>query len=61
MLSHYGVDTGVRMARKHIGWYARGFPGAAEFRARAMTLCEPSAIRAAIVAAWSPVVDRQAA
>jgi tRNA-dihydrouridine synthase B len=61
MLTHYGVDTGVRMARKHIGWYARGFPGAAEFRARAMTLCEPSAIRAAIVAAWSPVVDRQAA
>lgn len=61
MLLHYGRDVGVRMARKHIGWYAKGFPGAAEFRARAMTLSEPTAIRAAIVDAWGPVVDRQAA
>jgi len=21
MLSHYGQETGVRMARKHLGWY----------------------------------------
>jgi tRNA-dihydrouridine synthase B len=61
MLSHYGCDTGLRMARKHIGWYARGFPGAAEFRSRAMTMSDPSSIRAAIRAAWSPVVDRLAA
>jgi tRNA-dihydrouridine synthase B len=61
MLSHYGCDTGLRMARKHIGWYARGFPGAAEFRSRAMTMTDPSSIRAAIRAAWSPVVDRLAA
>ena len=61
MLVHYGRDTGVRMARKHIGWYAKGFPGAAEFRARAMTLVEPAAIRAAIREAWAPVVGAMAA
>jgi tRNA-dihydrouridine synthase B len=61
MLAHYGTETGVRMARKHIGWYAKGFPGAAEFRARAMTLSDPGAIRAAIRAAWEPVVERRAA
>ncbi len=61
MLVHYGRDTGVRMARKHIGWYAKGFPGAAEFRARAMTLVDPAAIRAAIRAAWAPVVGAMAA
>jgi tRNA-dihydrouridine synthase B len=61
MLTHYGVETGVRMSRKHIGWYAKGFPGAAEFRARAMTLADPAAIRAAIRAAWAPAIERQAA
>ena len=32
MLSHYGKDVGVNMARKHIGWYTKGLPGSAEFR-----------------------------
>ncbi|AUW58598.1 tRNA dihydrouridine synthase DusB [Sphingobium sp. SCG-1] len=32
MLDHYGTDTGVNMARKHIGWYTKGLPGSAEFR-----------------------------
>lgn len=32
MLDHYGIDTGVNMARKHIGWYTKGLPGSAEFR-----------------------------
>jgi tRNA-dihydrouridine synthase B len=61
MLAHYGTDTGIRMSRKHIGWYARGFPGAAEFRARAMTMTDPAAIRAAIRAAWEPALERRAA
>ena len=56
MLSHYGTNTGVRMARKHLGWYAKGFPGAAEFRARVMTLSDPDAVRAALRAAWAPVL-----
>src|SRR3546814_15757164 len=29
MLSHYGTETGVNMARKHIGWYTRGRHGSA--------------------------------
>ncbi len=33
MLAHYGTLAGVRMARKHLGWYVRGLPGAAAFRA----------------------------
>jgi tRNA-dihydrouridine synthase B len=35
----YGEHTGVRSARKHIGWYVRGLPGADAFRAR-MNLIE---------------------
>ena len=30
----YGEFSGVRTARKHIGWYVRGLPGAEDFRAR---------------------------
>jgi tRNA-dihydrouridine synthase B len=32
MLSLYGNEVGVNMARKHIGWYTKGLPGSAEFR-----------------------------
>ncbi len=32
MLTHYGKETGVNMARKHLGWYTKGLPGSAEFR-----------------------------
>ena len=31
----YGEDTGVRIARKHIGWYTKGLAGSAAFRQRA--------------------------
>ncbi len=34
MLAHHGIHRGVRHARKHLGWYVRGLPGAAELRAR---------------------------
>jgi tRNA-dihydrouridine synthase B len=57
MLAHYGRDTGVRMARKHLGWYARGFAGAAEFRGRVVTMTDPDGIRAALHAAWAPLLD----
>lgn len=32
MLTHYGESTGLLMARKHIGWYSKGFSESAEFR-----------------------------
>ncbi len=42
LLDHYalyGEFTGVRTARKHIGWYVRSLPGGEDFRAR-MNLIE---------------------
>lgn len=32
MLQHYGIEVGVRMAKKHLGWYSAGKQGSAEFR-----------------------------
>src|SRR5207247_2641347 len=37
----YGEFTGVRSARKHIGWYVRQLPGAEDFRARMNTIEDP--------------------
>ena len=34
MLSHYGVHSGLRIARKHLCWYVKDFQGAAELRAK---------------------------
>jgi tRNA-dihydrouridine synthase B len=41
--SLYGEFMGVRTARKHIGWYVQGLPGAALFRARMNTLEDAAA------------------
>ena len=32
MLSHYGIEGGMRMARKHLCWYSMGMKNANEFR-----------------------------
>ena len=40
----YGRDLGVRMARKHLGWYLDGLPGAGPLRARLMVLTDPDAV-----------------
>jgi tRNA-dihydrouridine synthase B len=32
MQEHYGSEVGTNVARKHIGWYTKGFHGSAEFR-----------------------------
>ncbi|HNT34230.1 MAG TPA: tRNA dihydrouridine synthase DusB [bacterium] len=32
MVERFGLEKGLRDARKHIGWYVRGFPGNKQFR-----------------------------
>ena len=39
----YGEFTGVRSARKHIGWYVKSLPGGESFRARMNTLVDARA------------------
>lgn len=34
MVEHYGEQTAIPLARKHIGWYSSGLKGSAEFRAK---------------------------
>jgi tRNA-dihydrouridine synthase B len=61
MLRHYGTEPGMRVARKHIGWYSKGLPGSAEFRAAVNRVHEPAAARDMIRAFYLPLVERVAA
>jgi tRNA-dihydrouridine synthase B len=61
MLSHYGAGPGMRIARKHVGWYSKGLPGSGEFRAAINRIANPSAAIEAIRAFYCPLVERLAA
>jgi tRNA-dihydrouridine synthase B len=52
MLGFYGRDLGLRVARKHLGWYldAAGVP--ASFRAAILTATDPSRVLAALAGDW---------
>jgi tRNA-dihydrouridine synthase B len=47
----YGEFTGVRSARKHIGWALRELPGGEDFRVR-MNLIDDSAVQLQAVREW---------
>ena len=61
ILSHYGVDVGVRMARKHMAWYSKGLHGSAEFRAAVNCSLDPVRIVQAIDDFFLPLLERDAA
>jgi tRNA-dihydrouridine synthase B len=44
MQALYGRQTGVNLARKHIGWYTKGLPGSAEFRNRDNQVDDPGVV-----------------
>lgn len=61
MLAHYGTETGVNMARKHIGWYTRGLTGSAEFRNRVNQQPDPNVVKAMLAEFYAPWRSRAAA
>ncbi len=57
MLTHFGADAGLRLARKHVAWYSRGLPGSAGFRADIMRLTTPHAVIALINRFYTPLIE----
>ena len=53
MLDHYGSETGVKLARKHLGWYTKGLPGSAEFRNRVNFIDDARAVVASLEAFYA--------
>jgi tRNA-dihydrouridine synthase B len=60
MLTHYGTP-GIHIARKHIGWYSKGLPGSAEFRAAVNRTETAAEVRDLMRAFYEPLLEREAA
>ena len=61
MLSLYGADAGVKIARKHLGWYTKGLTGSAEFRNKVNTVDDPVTVKAMLRDFYAPWLERVAA
>ncbi|WP_417626143.1 tRNA dihydrouridine synthase DusB [Pararhodobacter aggregans] len=57
MLDFYGRDLGVRIARKHLGWYIDAAGGEPALRARLMRESDAAAVLAALPEALEPWRD----
>jgi len=60
MLTHYGRDIGLRIARKHVAWYVKGLPGAAQFRDEVNRINTPEQVLDRIDRFYAPVLERAA-
>ncbi|MCH8082358.1 MAG: tRNA dihydrouridine synthase DusB [Proteobacteria bacterium] len=61
MLDHYGSDNGLKIARKHLGWYTKGLPNSAELRQFLFQLKSPEAVTAALKDYFLPLIRQKAA
>jgi len=61
MLEHYGEDVGVKIARKHLGWYTKGLHGSAEFRNKVNFIDEASQVLGELERFYEPFLRRRAA
>ena len=60
MLQHYGEVSGMRMARKHLGWYTKGLAKSAEFRAKVNSIDNPKKVLDLIDNYYSDLCNREA-
>jgi tRNA-dihydrouridine synthase B len=61
MLDHYGRETGINMARKHLGWYTKGLTGSAEFRNTVNQVPDPDQVLQMLDTFYAPWRSRAAA
>lgn len=61
MLDHYGPDTGVKMARKHLGWYTRGLHSSAAFRNTINFVDDAGLVMRSLSEFYEPFLERAAA
>ncbi|MEK9678776.1 MAG: tRNA dihydrouridine synthase DusB [Rhodospirillaceae bacterium] len=61
ILEHHDTFRGVRIARKHIGWYTKGLPNSAEFRGTINQIDDANQARDLIAGFYQPLTERLAA
>ena len=57
ILAHFGVQPGLRLARKHVAWYSRGLHGSAEFRAAVMRCDDVPSVLRLVDSFYDPLID----
>jgi len=57
MLDHYGTAAGVKIARKHLGWYTKGLHGSAEFRNKANFIDDAGQVLGEIERFYTPFLQ----
>ena len=61
MLDHYGRNVGVKIARKHLGWYTKGMHGSAEFRNHVNFVDDAAQVLGELERFYEPFLRRRAA
>jgi tRNA-dihydrouridine synthase B len=57
MIEHYGEDVGIKIARKHLGWYSSGMPNSGEFRATINQLVNINDVKNKIHEFYEPLIE----
>ncbi|BBC73144.1 tRNA-dihydrouridine synthase [Altererythrobacter sp. B11] len=61
MLELYGTEVGVKMARKHLGWYTKGMHGSADFRNKVNFIDDADQVLGEVARFYEPFMRRRAA
>ena len=61
MLEHYGLVVGVKIARKHVGWYTKGMQGSADFRNKVNFIDDADEVVGEIERFYEPFLLQEAA
>jgi len=61
MLEFYGADLGLRVARKHLGWYLQDAGCGAALRKELLTTRAPDAVLKTLPRALDPIANKDAA
>ena len=61
LISYYGHERGLRVARKHVAWYTKGLPGSAGFRDFFNRINDISVAKLALDNFYLPLLERDVA
>lgn len=57
ILEHYGVENGIKIARKHLSWYSAGLPSSGEFRASINTINNVNEVKNRVHEFYGPLTQ----
>lgn len=59
MVDHYGEETGLRLAKKHLGWYSKGLKNSTDFRVAANQLVAHRDAVALVERFFEPLLEQE--